>query len=553
MAFTPDFIDDVRSRLSLSSIIGKRVKLIKKGRRYSGLCPFHNEKTPSFSVNDDEGYYHCFGCGAGGDAITYLRETEGLDFTEAVKQLAEMAGVPIPEQRAIDPARVQKRQSVMDALGAAAAYYKSQLTTAQANAARAYLDDRGLSDATKADFQIGFAPQSGLRAHMNASGFQDDILIEAGLCGRSEKDNSLYDYFRNRIMFPICNRQGAVIAFGARAMGDAMPKYLNSKDGPTFSKKAVLYGWQQARERLRRNLPLLIVEGYMDVIAVTSANVAGALAPLGTAMTEAQIALAWKLHDEPVLCFDGDKAGQTAALRAIERLLPVLEPGKSARIAVMPEGKDPDDILKHDGIEAFKAIIASSASLAEAVWQKIGAQYRLDDPTSRTAFFQHVRDLVRSIGHNQTRQAYGDDMEFRIQSLRQSLRSAGGDVSMAPRRINRPQTGARRRLAGMLAILIAYPERITDIYEELSMVDFGRQAGDVRLESVKKDMLDKVIQDADLDAAALYNHLEGLGHAQILSDLYSDDIIARLGKHPKDMEDEKVSLLLGELLTRLQR
>ena len=553
MAFTPDFIDDVRSRLSLSSIIGKRVKLIKKGRRYSGLCPFHNEKTPSFSVNDDEGYYHCFGCGAGGDAITYLRETEGLDFTEAVKQLAEMAGVPIPEQRAIDPVRVQKRQSVMDALGAAAAYYKSQLTTAQANAARAYLDDRGLSDATKADFQIGFAPQSGLRAYMNDRGFQDDILIEAGLCGRSEKDNSLYDYFRNRIMFPICNRQGAVIAFGARAMGDAMPKYLNSKDGPTFSKKAVLYGWQQARERLRRNLPLLIVEGYMDVIAVTSANVAGALAPLGTAMTEAQIALAWKLHDEPVLCFDGDKAGQTAALRAIERLLPVLEPGKSARIAVMPEGKDPDDILKHDGTEAFKAIIASSASLAEAVWQKIGAQYRLDDPTSRTAFFQHVRDLVRSIGHNQTRQAYGDDMEFRIQSLRQSLRSAGGDVSMAPRRINRPQTGARRRLAGMLAILIAYPERITDIYEELSMVDFGRQAGDVRLESVKKDMLDKVIQDADLDAAALYNHLEGLGHAQILSDLYSDDIIARLGKHPKDMEDEKVSLLLGELLTRLQR
>ena len=553
MAFTPDFIDDVRSRLSLSSIIGKRVKLIKKGRRYSGLCPFHNEKTPSFSVNDDEGYYHCFGCGAGGDAITYLRETEGLDFTEAVKQLAEMAGVPIPEQRAIDPVKLQKRQTVMDALGAAAQFYKSQLTTSQANAARAYLDDRGLSEATKADFQMGFAPQSGLRAYMNQQGFQDEILIEAGLCGRSEKDNGLYDYFRNRIMFPICNRQGAVIAFGARAMGDAMPKYLNSKDGPTFSKKAVLYGWQQARERVRRNLPLLVVEGYMDVIAVTAANVAGALAPLGTAMTEAQIALTWKLHDEPILCFDGDKAGQTAAMRAIERILPVLEPGKSARIAVMPEGQDPDDILKHDGAEAFKAIIASSASLSEALWQKLGAQYRLDDPTSRTAFFQHVRDLVRSIGHNQTRQAYGDDMEFRIQTLRQSVRSANGQMPMATRRVNRPQTGARRRLAGMLALLIAYPERITDIYEELSMVDFGRQAGDVRLESLKKDMLDKVIQDADLDADALYNHLEQHGHAQILSDLYSDDIIARLGKHPKDMEEEKVSLLLGELLTRLQR
>jgi len=553
MAFTPDFIADVRSRISLSSIIGKRVKLIKKGRRYSGLCPFHNEKTPSFSVNDEEGYYHCFGCGAGGDAITYLRETEGLDFTEAVKRLAEMAGVPLPEQRAIDPVKLQKRQTVMDALGAAATFYKSQLTQTQANAARAYLDDRGLNEATKADFQLGFAPQSGLRAFMNQQGFQDDILIEAGLCGRSEKDNGLYDYFRNRIMFPICNRQGAVIAFGARAMGDAMPKYLNSKDGPTFSKKAVLYGWQQARERVRRNLPLLIVEGYMDVIAITAANVAGALAPLGTAMTEAQIALTWKLHDEPILCFDGDKAGQTAAMRAIERILPVLEPGKSARIAVMPEGQDPDDILKHEGVEAFKAIIASSNSLSEALWNKLSAHYRLDDPSSRTAFFQHIRDLVRSIAHNQTRQAYGDDMEFRIQSLRQSVRSATGQVPLSARRVNRPQTGARRRLAGMLALLIAYPERITDIYEELSMVDFGRQAGDVRLESLKKDMLDKVIQDADLDAAALYNHLEQRGHAQILSDLYSDDIVARLGKHPKDMEEEKVSLLLGELLTRLQR
>ena len=552
MAFTPEFLDDVRARTSLSTIIGKRVKLIKKGRRYQGLCPFHNEKTPSFSVNDDDGYYHCFGCGAGGDAITYLRESEGLDFTEAVSRLAEMAGIAIPEQRPVDPVKMQKRQTVMDALQIAADYFKSQLQSQPASAARAYLDDRGLSQTTRSDFQLGYAPASGLRAYMTQKGISEAILLEAGLCGRSDKDQSLYDYFRNRIIYPICNRQGAVIAFGARAMGDAMPKYLNSKEGPTFSKKAVLYGWSQARERVRRNLPLLVVEGYMDVIAVTAANVAGALAPLGTAMTEQQMALVWKLHDEPVLCFDGDKAGQKAALRAIERILPILEPGKSVRIAEMPAGKDPDDILRHDGPETLKAIISSAASLVDALWTRSSASYRLDDPTSRTAFFQLMRDLVRTITHNQTRQAYGDEIEHRIGLIRQDLRSSSG--SYQPRtRIRRPQTGAKSRLSAMLALLISHPQRITDIYEELAMVDFGRIAGDNRLEEVKKAALDRVIHDIDLDADALQHHLSELGHAQILSDLFSDDMIARLGGHPNTFPPNKVDALLGELLARLSR
>lgn len=556
MAFTPDFIDEVRSRITLSSLIGKRVKLIKKGRRQTGLCPFHNEKSPSFSVNDDEGYYHCFGCGAGGDAITYLRETEGLDFTEAVTRLAETAGVAIPDQRPVDPVKLARRQNVMDALTAAADFYKSQLaTTNQAGPARAYLEDRAISDATKADFQLGYAPPSGLQAHMKAQGFTQEILLAAGLCGTSERDSSTYDYFRNRIIYPICNRQGAVIAFGARAMGDAMPKYLNSKDGPTFSKSAVLYGWQQARERVRRNLPLLVVEGYMDVIAVTAANVAGALAPLGTALTEQQIALIWKLDDEPVLCFDGDKAGQKAAMRAIERILPVLEPGKSVRIAVMPAGKDPDDILRHEGTDALKAIISTASSLTDALWARSAEDFRLDDPTSRAAFFQQLRDYVRTIGHSQTRQAYGDEIEHRIQSLRASLRGgASGTASLATgKRIRRPQTGAKARLSAMLSLLITHPERIADIYEDLAMVDFGRLAGDFRLEEIKKDMLDLVIHDPDLDAGALYHHLNEKGHSQILSDLFSNDIIARLGGHPRDMAIQKVGTLLDELLARLKR
>ena len=554
MAFTPDFIDEVRARITLSTIIGKRVKLVKKGRRHSGLCPFHNEKTPSFSVNDDDGYYYCFGCGAGGDAISYLRESEGLDFSEAVKRLADMAGVAIPDQRPVDPEKVKKRQTVMDALAAAADFYKAQLKTAAANHARSYLDRRGLSEATKADFQIGYAPPSGLRAHLLQRGFTEQILLDAGLCGRSTRDNSLYDYFRDRIIFPICNRQGAVIAFGARAMGDAMPKYLNSPEGPTFSKKAVLYGWVQARERLRRDLPLMVVEGYMDVIAVSAANVAGALAPLGTAMTEQQIALIWKLHDEPILCFDGDKAGQKAALRALTRILPVLEPGKSARIAVMPEGKDPDDILNEDGAEALRAIINGASSLTDMLWERVGQSYKLDDPASRAAFFQELRDLVRTIQHNQTRQAYADEIEFRISSLRNALRSAGGGQQrLRPVMAKRPQTGLKMRLTAMLALLISHPERIADHYEELSMVDFAALSGDFRLEEVKKEILNKVIRDADLDGDGLRHHLEVSGFGQILSQLFSDDIIARLGAHPDKMPAEKLDMLLADLMTRLKR
>ena len=505
-------------------------------------------------MNDDDGYYYCFGCGAGGDAISYLRESEGLDFSEAVKRLAEMAGVAIPDQRPVDPEKVKKRQTVMDALAAAADFYKAQLKTAAANHARSYLDRRGLSEATKADFQIGYAPASGLRAHLLQRGFTEQILLDAGLCGRSTRDNSLYDYFRDRIIFPICNRQGAVIAFGARAMGDAMPKYLNSPEGPTFSKKAVLYGWVQARERLRRDLPLMVVEGYMDVIAVSAANVAGALAPLGTAMTEQQIALIWKLHDEPILCFDGDKAGQKAALRALTRILPVLEPGKSARIAVMPEGKDPDDILNEDGAEALRAIINGASSLTDMLWERVGQSYKLDDPASRAAFFQELRDLVRTIQHNQTRQAYADEIEFRISSLRNALRSAGGGQQrLRPVMAKRPQTGLKMRLTAMLALLISHPERIADHYEELSMVDFAALSGDFRLEEVKKEILNKVIRDADLDGDGLRHHLEVSGFGQILSQLFSDDIIARLGAHPDKMPSEKLDMLLADLMTRLKR
>ncbi|MEC7361177.1 MAG: DNA primase, partial [Pseudomonadota bacterium] len=281
MAVPPEFIEDLRQRVPLSDLIGKRVKLVRKGRRYSGLCPFHSEKTPSFSVVDDQGFYHCFGCGAHGDAISFLRETDGLDFMEAVERLAEMAGLTVPRTAPEDPQRTRQRKAALDILEETTRVFQSALQRDDGRAAAAYVQRRGLSDAMASTYRLGYAPRAGLRTALAARGFTDEDMLAAGVIRRSERDGELFDYFRDRLMFPIEDRQGRVIAFGARALGDAQPKYLNSGEGPTFSKKNVLYGWVQAREGVRRNLPLIVAEGYMDVIAIQQSSVATAVAPLG--------------------------------------------------------------------------------------------------------------------------------------------------------------------------------------------------------------------------------------------------------------------------------
>lgn len=425
MAVPPEFIEDLRQRVPLSDIIGKRVKLTRKGRRFSGLCPFHSEKTPSFSVVDDDGFYHCFGCGAHGDAISFLRETDGLEFMEAVERLADMAGLAMPRSTPQDPKVTEQRRAVFDILEATTQFFQAALTRDDGAIAARYLRDRGLGEDVLRVYRLGYSPRGGLRAALNAKGFSDADMLAAGVIRKSDRDGSLYDYFRDRVMFPIENRQGKVIAFGARALGDAMPKYLNSGEGQTFSKKSVLYGWVQAREGLRRKLPLVVAEGYMDVIAIQKSGVASAVAPLGTALTEEQIALLWKLHDEPILCFDGDAAGQRAQMRALERILPVLEPGKSARLALLPEGKDPDDVLKQGGNDAFLKVLVTARSLVDSLWDNLAATHDLRQPESRAQFWQSLRNMVREISNNQVRSAYSDEIESRIAAMRNAGRGVG--------------------------------------------------------------------------------------------------------------------------------
>ena len=542
MAVPPEFIEDLRQRVPLSDVVGRRVKLTRKGRRHSGLCPFHAEKTPSFSVVDDDGFYHCFGCGVHGDAISFLREMDGLEFMEAVERLAEMAGLAVPRAIPQDPAASRQRKAALDILEETTLFFEAALRRDDGRDATRYLKQRGLDSAIVKTYRIGYSPRMGLRATLKDKGFSDEDMLAAGVIRKSDRDGSFYDYFRDRVMFPIENRQGKVIAFGARALGDAQPKYLNSGEGTTFSKKAVLYGWVQAREGLRRNLPLVVAEGYMDVIAIHRSGAAAAVAPLGTALTPEQIALLWRLHDEPVLCFDGDAAGQRAQTRALERILPLLEPGRSARLAVLPEGKDPDDLIGASGPEGFRKVIGTARSLVDSLWEQIQAEFDIRQPEARAQFWQAVRGHVRSIGNNQVRSAYGDEIESRIAAMRNQIRGISSMV--APRRASRPQTGLINRHRAVVAILLAHPSLVSANFEALSMLDSGDQS----LESLKKALIDAVIRDPDLDAAAINYHLQGLNLGNVLAAVTGDDMKARLPFDPSQLSNDKAAIHLDELL-----
>ena len=542
MAVPPEFIEDLRQRVPLSDIIGRRVKLIRKGRRFSGLCPFHSEKTPSFSVVDDDGFYHCFGCGAHGDAISFLREMDGLDFMESVERLADMAGLAMPKSTNIDPAVTRQRKAAFDILEETTKFFEARLRADEGRDAAHYIKQRGLDAATVKNFRLGYAPRSGLQAVLASKGFSDDDMILAGVLGKSDPDGRLYDYFRDRVIFPIENRQGKVIAFGARALGDAQPKYLNSGDSPTFSKKAVLYGWVQAREAVRRKLPLVVVEGYMDVIAVQRSGIAAAVAPLGTALTPEQIALLWKLHDEPILCFDGDAAGQRAQLRALERILPLLEPGRSARLAMLPAGKDPDDVLGESGPEGLRKILGSAQALVDVMWTTTAAQFDTQQPEARAQFWQSVRGLVRSIGNNQVRGAYGDEIENRIAAMRSQTR--GQTNLFMARRTIRPATGLMHRHRAILALILAHPGLVPANFEALSMLEIADQ----KLDHVKKAVIDAVIRDPDLDVAALNYHLQGLDLGSAIEDLTGDEMKSRLPFDPYALAPKRAGAHLEELL-----
>ncbi len=495
MALSPQWLDELRSRVTLSGVIGRTTRLQKAGREFKACCPFHNEKTPSFTVNDEKGFYHCFGCGAHGDVIRWMTDQRGLQFMDAVKELAAEAGmdVPAPDPRAAQTA--EKRASLHDVMQAAQDWFVTVLHGSGGQAARAYLEKRGISPRTAEHFGFGYAPEDRQAMKAALSRFPEDMLIEAGLRIAVE-DREPYDRFRGRLMLPIRDARGRVIAFGGRRLEDrdGAPKYLNSPDTPLFDKGRTLYNLNNAAPAARKSGRLIVVEGYMDVVALAAAGIEECVAPMGTALTEQQIELLWRQVESPVLCFDGDAAGQRAAMRAIGRALPMLRPAHSLRIVSLPSGLDPDDLVRRDGTAAMEGLLEGASSLVDTLWRAERDAAPLATPEDKAGLKARLLAHVDTIGDQDIRSLYRRELldrysayafpkrEFRAEFRRGvPLQARSSPRNVERLRQNAGTGGARAALLGsVVSGLIRWPDEIALNAEALAEL----AAEDLRIDAL---------------------------------------------------------------------
>jgi DNA primase len=424
--------------------VGRRVKLKKAGREWKGLSPFNKEKTPSFTVNDQKGFFHDFSSGNHGSIFDFVMLTEGVSFIEAVERLAAQAGMPLPQVNPQEEAREQRRKTLNDIVELAARFFEATLASRLGAKARGYLADRGLDPATQLKFRLGYAPAErfALKEHLGKEGVSTEDMVEAGMLVAGDDIPVPYDRFRDRVMFPITDLRGRVIAFGGRALEkDAPAKYLNSPETPLFHKGATLYNIFSARAAAHKGAQVIAVEGYVDVIAMVTAGFEGTVAPLGTALTAEQLVLLWRMADEPILCFDGDAAGRRAAYRAVDIALPLVKPGKSLKFASLPEGQDPDDLARAGGREAINEVIGAARPLAQVLWMRETEAHVLDTPERRAAFEARLGEVTAAVADDTVRKYYRRDFGDRLRAL-----FAGNE---GPRQVARSDwRGANRRPGG---------------------------------------------------------------------------------------------------------
>lgn len=540
MRFPPAFLDDIRARLPISEVVGRKVSWDKRksnpGRGdYWACCPFHGEKTPSFHADNRKGRYHCFGCGASGDHFTFLVEQEGLSFPEAVAQLAAEAGVPLPERDPDSERREVQRASLHDVVEKAAKFFEAALQGADGARARAYLRERGLSPDTQKRFRIGYAPASrnALKEHLAAAEISQEQMIEAGLLIAGEDIPVSFDRFRDRIIFPIADYRGRVIAFGGRALSsDVQAKYLNSPETPLFHKSHVLYNGQVARAASRKGGHLVVVEGYMDAIACVSAGFEATVAPLGTALTEDQLRMLWQMADEPVLCFDGDEAGLKAAFRAVHLSLVDLKPGRSVKFALLPEGLDPDDLIRAEGPQAFAGVLEAAKPLVDMLWFASAHGLDLSTPERRAGFEQALRGAVATIRDSDVRRHYETAIRERFavhfgqkrggpnrEPLRRSAFRRGQfppqPTAPSPSLLANPlvRAGARTarpslREAVLLGVLILHPEIGVERLESLAEAHFAGKG----FSSLAEALMALLAESPRISAGDLQAALAAKGH-----------------------------------------
>ncbi len=559
MTIPPRFLDELRSRITLSDVISKSVRLSRAGREFKGCCPFHNEKTPSFYVNDDKQFFHCFGCGAHGSVIDFVMRHDNLSFPETIETLAMQVGMQVPKSTPEDIEKAKREKNLYTMMDDAAKWMEAQLRFASNKVPYNYMRERGVPDDVLSAFRVGYAPadMQALRKYLTAQGYTDQQMIECGLLKLSDKGKEPYAFFRERVMFPVCDKRGRVVAFGGRVLPDHLrapdrgdfkpPKYINSTETPLFHKGKMLYGEPHARMAAVEGQPIVVVEGYLDVIACFRAGFRGAVAPLGTALTEEQIFVLWKIipgeSKVPVLCFDGDNAGRRAASRACERILPHLKPGHSAKIAFLPEGEDPDSLIKAKGADAFMAILSGAMNLVDFVWLDHTEGKLFDTPEERAGLSRTWQEICARIADRTVQHYYKD-------ALREKLRGAFSPAQAAQSQPNQPwrplspkgkwQGGrfgkpepqpitALRRPSftrnslfsmALLACIINNPEIFDEVEEE-----FGHlQLSENKLDRLRQAVLSTLGRNPELDGPALRSHLIEQGFEGELESLLTDSL-----------------------------
>jgi DNA primase len=556
MRFSDQFLDEIRQRLPITQVVGEHVMWDKrksqpgKGDMWA-CCPFHGEKSPSFHADDRRGIYHCFGCGVSGDHFRFLTEKAGMSFPEAVEKLAGMAGVPMPARDERQEKREAERKSLTDVMELATKYFEAALVHNIGARARGYLLERGVSAQSQTRFRIGFAPESrnGLKEHLAANGVSAQDMIDTGMVATREGDPLPYDRFRNRVMFPIMDFRGRVIAFGGRALSADVPaKYLNSPETELFHKRQTLYNGQTARQAARDGKTVIVVEGYLDVIAAVSAGFEGTVAPLGTALTEEHLQLLWRMSDVPVLCFDGDKAGLKAAERAADIVMPHLKPGQTVKIATLPEGLDPDDLIKAQGRQAFADVIDRARSLSDVIWSMETGGLVPEAPEERAALQARLRERSNSIQDSSVRFHYAQAFDEKLKAFFAPSRQGrfeprGGRPAYGqgrnygqsgaygypgrgtPRlvvsdtlrnsRLLKPGAGpdATPREAAIILSLVNHPALVDDKFEILAALDFDTPAA----QKVMSEILSLVVRHHDITSDDLRAALGVRGHGPALA------------------------------------
>ena len=538
------FLDELRSRISIADVVGTKVKLTKRGREYLGLCPFHNEKTPSFTVNESKGFYHCFGCGAHGDIVKFEMDANGLPFIDAVKKLADKVGMQLPSWSKESQEQNLKRKSLYEIMDIACAFFEKNLRMPVGAQGLAYFKEkRGLSDDTIKKFRLGFAPNNnGLKALLSSKGVSEHDMAELGLIAVPEdKNRSPHDFFRERVMIPIIDKQGNVIAFGGRIMDNSQPKYLNSPETPIFNKRRILYNMNNAREPAYSSKRLIICEGYMDVIALDCFNFNYAVAPLGTALTEEQIIEAWRVCNTPTLCFDGDGAGIKAAIRSIDRVLPILKAGYSVNYIFLKEKKDPDELLRSLGAPMFEQYIQRAKPLVDILWHKCKMNKDMDTPEQKALIEKETFDEVAKIKDDQIRNYYTQEMKKRIYytfGKGSIYKNTPTPNNNEPTQVNNhPKTAYKARrikqentsvyhfvkkpplndlvIRGIIAAMLLYPELIEKYEEKLTAFEIN----DSRMAKVLAEIIEINQEDEHLDSETLIEKLK-LNFAAEIGDLW---------------------------------